>query len=120
MKNPDGKNSDSEPWFGAKCIFLHTRTQRAAEQFYEERVILVRANSFDEAIQKAEEEAKNYCQDLEGCSYTGYVNVFHIYDEQMGDGSEIYSLMRSSDLGIEEYLDHFFATGAERSQIYRE
>jgi len=116
MKTRGGNNTDSEPWFGAKCIFLHTRSQRPTERLFEERVILVRASGFDEAIQKAEEEAKGYCQDLEDCSYTGFMSVFHIYGEEIGDGSEIYSLMRSSDLSVKEYLDHFYDTGAERAQ----
>jgi hypothetical protein len=45
---------------------------------YEERVVLVKANSFDEAVQRAEALALEYAHNLEGCSFTGFVNVFHI------------------------------------------
>ena len=34
--------------------------------------------------------------------------------EPLGDGAEVFSLMRDSDLTPHEYLDHFFDTGDER------
>jgi hypothetical protein len=105
-----------EPWYGAKCIFLHTGIDSAPRRVYEERVILVRAEGFDEAITRAEAMAEEYAKDVGGCSYTGYVDVFHIYDEHIGDGVEIYSLMRVSDLSKGEYLNRFYDTGAERTR----
>jgi hypothetical protein len=33
------------------------------------------------------------------------VNVFHIYDENLRDGTEIFSNMQKSDLNSKEYLD---------------
>jgi hypothetical protein len=104
-----------EPWYGAKCIFLHTRIDSCPGQVYEERLILVRAESPDDAISRAEVLAKEYANDLEGCSYTGFIDVFHIYDENMGDGTEVYSIMRTSDLGKDEYLNRFYDTGTERT-----
>ncbi len=50
---------------------------------YEERIILLRARSFDEAIGRAEKEAEEYCHDLDGCKYVGYVDVFHLSDEKI-------------------------------------
>jgi hypothetical protein len=105
-----------EPWYGAKCVFLHTEIESAPGQVYEERVILVRAESFDDAISRAEVMAEEYARDVDGCSYTGFIDVFHIYDEDIGHGSEVYSLMRTSDLSREEYLNRFYDTGAERTR----
>lgn len=104
------------PWFGAKCVFLHTEIESCTGQVYEERVILVRAGSFDDALSRAEALAEQYAKDVGGCTYTGFVDVFHIYDEEIGDGAEVYSLMRTSDLGMDEYLDRFYDTGAERTR----
>src|SRR5882724_9356878 len=95
-KNKDSKNE--EPWYGAKCVFLHVNIASCPGQVYEERVVLVRANDFDEAIRLAEIEANNYAGDDEDCTFTGFMNVFHIYDKKIGDGTEVYSLMRTSDL----------------------
>ena len=107
---------NNEPWYGAKCVFLHTRIEGWAGQVFEERVVLVKANSLDEAIKRAESFATEYASDIEGCSYTGFANVFHIYDENIGNGSEVYSLMRTSDLSTNDYLNYFYDTGLERTQ----
>jgi hypothetical protein len=105
-----------EPWYGAKCIFLHTGIESCPGQVYEERVVLVRAGSFDEAISRAEAMAEEYAKDNGGCSYTGFIDVFHVYDEDIGDGAEVYSLMRESDLSKDEYLNRFYDTGTERTR----
>ncbi len=94
-----------ERWYSAQVIFLHSRTQHGPKQTYEERITLVRADSFDDAIERAEKEAEEYCRDLDGCKYVGYVNVFHIYDEKLREGTEIFSNMRKSELNSKEYLD---------------
>lgn len=107
---------NDEPWYGAKCIFLHTQIEGCPGQVYEERVVLTKATSLDDAIQRAESLAKEYASDCGGCSYTGFINVFHIYDENIGDGSEVYSLMRTSELSTNAYLDQFYDTGMERTQ----
>jgi hypothetical protein len=98
----------NELWYGAQCIFLHSETKHGMKQMYEERIILLRADSFDYAIKRAEKEAKKYCNELDGCKYVGHVNVFHIYDEKITDGTEIFSSMQRSDLKPKEYLDQHY------------
>jgi hypothetical protein len=75
---------------------------------YEERIILLRAESAEAAIEKAEEEARQYCSDLNGCEYSGLTDVYNLYDEEIQNGTEVYSSMRTSDLGPGRYLDHFY------------
>ena len=106
---------NDEPWYGAKCVFLHTAIESCPGQVYEERVVLIRAASFEEAIRKAVEEAEEYAGDAEGCSYTGFVDVFHMYDERVDERTEVYSLMRRSELDVTRYLNHFYDTGSERT-----
>ena len=89
----------------AQCVFLHSESTHGPKQIYEERVVLLKANSFDEAVERAEKEAEDYCRDLDGCKYAGYVNVFHLYDSKLGDGTEIFSSMQKSDLRPKDYLD---------------
>jgi hypothetical protein len=60
--------------------------------------------------------AEEYANDLDGCSYTGFINVFHIYGESIGEGTEVYSLMRASSLSKDDYLNSFYDTGTERTQ----
>ena len=107
-------NTDS-PWWGAKVIFSHKGlSERFGENVYEERIILVRAKTANEAIRHAERDARQYVNDLPGCKYEGYVSVFHTWEEKMDSGSEVYSLMRTSKLNPARYLDHFYDTGTER------
>jgi hypothetical protein len=93
------------PWYAAQVIFLHSETVHGPKQTYEERITLLRAVSFDDAIVRAEKEAEEYCRDLDRCKYVGYVNVFQMYDGKLVDGTEIFSNMRKSDLKPKEYLD---------------
>ena len=105
-----------EPWYGAKCVFLHTGIESYPGQVYEERVILVKAGGFNDAISRAEVMAEAYAKDVDGCSYTGFVDVEDIYDENVGDGAEVYSLMRTSSLSKDDYLNRFYDTGTERTR----
>ncbi|HEV2706784.1 MAG TPA: DUF4288 domain-containing protein [Pyrinomonadaceae bacterium] len=107
---------NDQPWYGAKCIFLHTDIESCPGQVYEERVILVKAESLDAAISRAERMAEEYAEQLSGCLYIGFVDVFHIYDEHIGEGTEVYSLMRASNLNRDDYLNRFYETGTERTQ----
>jgi hypothetical protein len=82
-------------------------------QTYEERIVLLRADNVEAAIERAEREAEKYCRDLDGCKYVGYVNVFAIYDDKPGDGAEIFSSMQMSDLKPKEYLDLHYPNGPD-------
>jgi len=86
---------------------------------YEERVTLWRASSFDEAIVRAEEEGLDYCRDLDA-EWCGLVQAFLIGVEPLEAGSEVFSLMRDSDLDADAYVDSFFDTGAERQRTVTE
>ena len=94
-----------EVWYSAQCIFLHADQQHGPKQMYEERIVLLRAKSFEAAVELAEREARKYCRDLDGTRYLEYVNVFKLSDDDLGAGTEIFSTMQQSDLSPEEYLD---------------
>lgn len=99
----------NESWYAAKCILLHPETKHGMKQTYEERIVLLKAGSFDDAIKCAEKEARRYSRALdEGTKYIGFVHVFHLFDEDIGNGTEIFSCMQRSDLKPKEYLDRFY------------
>ncbi|MFF2521446.1 hypothetical protein [Streptomyces liangshanensis] len=81
---------------------------------YEERVTLWTAHSPKEAIGRAESEALEYCEDLEEVEYVHFAEAFHMFDVP-GEGIEVFSLMRESDLSPGDYVERFFATGLERT-----
>ncbi|MCL4852581.1 MAG: DUF4288 domain-containing protein [Bryobacteraceae bacterium] len=101
----------TEPWYGVRLVYRLTGRPTPA---YEERILIVRADGFGEAIAKAERYSKDY-EDATTI-YTDYAMAFHIVDEDgssLGEGVEVFSLIRDSDLDIDEYLDRFHDTGRE-------
>ncbi len=79
---------------------------------YQERITLWRAASFEAGIALAESEAREYARDVD-CTFLDLSQAYLLADE-ISDGAEVFSLMRDSDLGPEEYLDHYFETGTAR------
>ncbi|HYP22159.1 MAG TPA: hypothetical protein VEV43_01165 [Actinomycetota bacterium] len=103
-------------WFGVRCVFWHDGDS------FEERITLWRAESIDEAIAQAEEEARAYCEGID-CKYVGLAQGYGPAAGPGGDdaveivpGTEVFSLFRLSEFEPREYLDHFFDTGSEVHQ----
>jgi len=105
-------NQDNKQWYAVRCVFLHEH-----DHLYEERILLVSANSFEFAIEKAEAEAAEYVDALgEGTRYVDYADTYMLDDEPLGDKTEVFSLMRKSPLTPKAYIDRFFDTGDELRQ----
>lgn len=96
-----------------RCIFKHDHHTGI---LYEERIVLVKASSFDEAIERGEREAVDYVSTLGDVEYLGDAEAFHIAEQKVGDLTEVFSLMRESELDPNEYVATFFQTGRERSR----
>ncbi len=97
-----------QPWFAVRCIFRFEPGGEATA-VYEERITLWRAASFDDAIERAELEADDYIADLDG-EYLGVSQAYHLFaGDELADGTEVFSLMRRSDLRAEDYVDRYFA-----------
>jgi hypothetical protein len=94
-------------WYGVRCIF-----RVRGKPLYEERITLWRVSSFESAIEAAEEEARDY-QTMAGSEYLGLAQAYQLSSKRVTTSSEVFSLVRSSALEPTEYVDHFFATGAE-------
>jgi len=107
---------DEKLIFAAKCIFAHPQLtpRNDLQHVYEERIILVQAKDFEDAIDKAESDAQAYAQD--GTIYLEYVDVFELFDSDLKDLAEVYSLLRSSDLPPDDYIDQFYDTGNEHNK----
>jgi hypothetical protein len=86
---------NEEPWYSIKSIFEHTgRSQVNGKAVYEERVIVVKAKDFDDAITQGEKEALVYANLLEGVIYLGFIGVYHLSAKRITHTSEVYSIMR--------------------------
>ncbi|MCB7136333.1 DUF4288 domain-containing protein [Cellulosimicrobium marinum] len=106
-----------ERWYGVRCVFRHRGLEDGTDRVYEERVTVWTAERFDDAIARAETEAREYAADV-GAKYLGLAQAYQS-DDVPGDGAEVFSLMRTSRLKSGRYLDTFFDTGAERQGSLR-
>ena|SRR5260221_3627673 len=91
-------------WFAVRHVIEN-------EGSFEERITLWRATSEDEAISRAGAEASSYIG-MVGGSLLGLFQCYRA-GEPPTDGSEVFSLIRRSDLAASRYLDAFFDTGTE-------
>ena len=111
---PAASTPTMEPWYSVRCVFAFDGTSAGRNNF-EERVTLWRAESFDEAIAMAENDAVDYAENVGG-RYLGLAQAYHLAEDSLTSGVEVFSLMRESDLDPEDYLSRFFDIGAERQQ----
>ena len=103
------------PSFSVRCVFRwEPRPDQRRQHLYEERITLWLAGDIDEAIALAEEEARTYASD--GEEYLGYCQAYALFEGIDHSGAEVFSLLRESDLGSEEYIDTFFETGEEHER----
>lgn len=92
-------------WYSVKSLYRMDvkATVDAAPRLSscEERVILVRAESFDEALAKAQQEARKYADmrwlnargEAVETRYLEVADAFMLFDEQLAEGTELYSKM---------------------------
>ncbi|MEQ0558847.1 hypothetical protein ABJI51_07180 [Amycolatopsis sp. NEAU-NG30] len=99
----------ADEWYAVRCVF---RWAGSAGQPYEERITLWRAAGLDNAIALAEAEAQEYAENT-GVTYLGLAQAYAIGEKELTPGSEVFSLLRESELPPEKYLDRFFDTGDE-------
>ena len=101
----------AQPWFSVRCILAFTD---GGTTLYEERVTLWRGSCFEEAIERAERDAREYVDGLGG-KYVGLAQAYHLADDHLEDGSEVFSMMRESELPPDAYITRFFDTGRENN-----
>jgi hypothetical protein len=107
-------------WYAVRCVFGEVGSETVDEQrdwTYEERITLWTADSFDAALSSAEAEAGQYASASE-VTYLGFAQVFQL-SGPVTEGAEVFSVLRSSNLGPNEYLEHFFEAGLEHERIER-
>lgn len=85
---------------------------------YEERITLWQASDADSAIALAEAEAAEYASAIGEApdEYLGLAQSYALLDTPSQSGAEVFSLMRTSALEPNNYLDAFFDTGHEHHQ----
>jgi hypothetical protein len=106
-------------WYSVRTVYLLPGFKK---KLYEERITVWRTTSMTEAIELAEVEAHEYEgeQDVDGRpsgpKYLGLAQGYatSIEGDSLDSADELFSLIRSSKLRPQAYLDAFFDTGSER------
>ena len=101
-------------WYSAKCLFLHRAiSRRQKKPCYEERITLIRARNFREAIRKGESEARRYARGPGPgeMDYLGFITVYKLFDKAMRDGAEVYSILRSIKGPQEKFITRYYDDG---------
>lgn len=95
-----------ERWFAVRHVVRNGRA-------FEERITLWSAEGFEAAIESARREAERYAKLDSSWELLDLFQAYDVGDDELADGSEVFSLIRESDLEADEYVERFFATGAE-------
>ena len=101
------KRTDS--WYGVRTLIRLTATGKPTMRdkhfdpdstLVEDRIVLFKATSFEDAIQQAENEARQYCDAISFSNiygqrvrlkYLGAVDAFSMLDHEPSSGCEVYS-----------------------------
>ena len=75
--------------------------------------------SFQEAFALAEAEAAEYARGCH-CTFIRATDTYHLFEESIGHGSEIWSVMRGSGMEPELYAETFCATPRDRAGVLDE
>lgn len=94
--------------FTAKGIFLHKAQTKNQKQWFEERIILLKAISEKEALKRANKEAKDYIKNLDGTKFIEITDVYELYEEKIDDKCEVFSSKTISILEPQDYLKTFY------------
>ncbi len=111
--------------YGVKIIYQHTVDDDKGTTFFEEQILTVIANSFDEAYQHAEKYAKETCdnhlnpqgQNVNMKVYS-IADCFLAFDEEDGI-REVYSMIvqNKTKLSNDEFID-ILTNGCTKDELY--
>lgn len=93
-------------WFAVRHVIQNGR-------FFEERITLWHAVGFDAAIEAARKEAEAYCALDESWVLLDLFQAYSLDGKRPDAGSEVFSLIRESELNSHDYIERFFATRTE-------
>ncbi|MED3885449.1 DUF4288 domain-containing protein, partial [Priestia aryabhattai] len=128
-------------WYGVKVLYKHIvsgkptpekiDTNYNEHQIFEESILLIKAQSFDQAYELAEQEAKghkdsytNVYDQLVEFKYIESLDVFELFeDEELASGTEVYSRFVHTSKGekFSDFLTRYYpeVVEGEEEQIKR-
>ena len=102
--------ADGITLYGIRSHFLFKKADdpNTPENLYEERLIVVKAQSYEDALELGFKEAEHYAT-VNKMKRLHYVESYEIDSKKLGFGIELYSYLRGTVLDEDEYLKTFFS-----------
>jgi hypothetical protein len=100
-----------ESWYSVKGLFRWYFKSNGKTERIEERIVLFRANDFDEALDLAEYEAKKYCAaDRKANFRIEPVGWWHAYwlGDQPASGVEVFSRSSITKLSAQAFVRRYY------------
>lgn len=100
----------SQPWYSVRSVFRTDRVEKGKRtRLFEERVVIFRAASEQEALAKGEAEARRYAEVDVPRKKLDHLVAFCLWEERLREGEEVWSCLRKSEGSDEEFLDRVYA-----------
>jgi hypothetical protein len=98
-----------QQWYSVRSIFkLSGSSDGQRPPLFEERVVILRAASPEQALEKGRAEAKRYSQGETQPRMLAHIVVFSILEEELAEGEEVWSCLRKIEISDEEFLDRIY------------
>ena len=99
-----------QDWYSVRSIFRHDRiVDGKPERLFEERVVIFRATSTEDALTKGRAEAQRYAEGETHPIMLDHIVAFGLLEEDLCEGEEVWSCLRESDNSDEQFLDRVYA-----------
>jgi len=100
-------------WYAARYVFRYPTDHHSHSMpTYEERIMLLRVLPDDNVSALVEQEAIRYAEDMQ-CQFTGFVDLIDLHTSDIRSGTTVYSLTRSSQLEVAQYIATFCRADTE-------
>lgn len=105
----------AKDWYAAPLHLPPREPEGAARRKHvsEERTVLLRAGSDNEAIKLAEPDARKYAEQDGGITYLHCVETYHLFAASIRSGAGVFSLMRSSNRSAAGFASWYYDDGSE-------
>jgi hypothetical protein len=112
-------NPRNPEWYGVKSLVRWFSRKGKKTLCVEERVVIFKARSFDDAIAQAERELKAYCKRDKDATFNlepaGFINAYWIGDPRLVPGIEVFSRFSKTTLSARSFLKRFYPLSHDRA-----
>jgi hypothetical protein len=96
-------------WYSVRSIVRRDLIEDGKpRRSFEERVVLIRAIDYEEALEKGEAEAKRYASELGNCKMLDHFVVHVLHDGDLCEGEEVWSCIRDLDFTNRQFLHQIY------------